>query len=40
MYAEGQDEAGAIAQQATDAAAQATADKEKTDTDTATKLES
>ena len=40
VYAEGQDEAGAIAQQATDAAAQATADKEKTDTDTATKLES
>jgi hypothetical protein len=33
VYAEGKDEAGAIAQQATDAAAEATADKEKSEAD-------
>ena len=31
VYAEGKDEAGAVAQQATDAAAEATAGKEKSD---------
>ena len=40
VYAEGQDEAGAIAQKATDAAAQLVTDKEKTDADTAARLES
>ena len=35
VYAEGQDEAGAIAQKETDGAAQAVKDKEKQDADTA-----
>ena len=35
VYAEGQDEAGAIAQKVTDSAAQAVKDKEKQDADTA-----
>jgi hypothetical protein len=40
VYAEGKDEEGAIAQKATDAAAQLVTDKEKTDADTAARLES
>jgi hypothetical protein len=35
VYADGQDEAGAIAQKVTDSAAQAVKDKEKQDADTA-----
>ena len=40
VYAEGKDEEGAIAQKATDAAAQLVTDKEKSDADTAARLES
>ena len=40
VYADGKDEAGALAQRETDAAAKLITDKEKTDADTAARLES
>jgi hypothetical protein len=40
VFADGKDEAGALAQRETDAAAKLITDKEKTDADTAARLES